>query len=71
LLGDREVEGAMRDGDALTVGIEEAELVGGEATGRRHGGGGKRFERNRGWISGLLQWSRWHGTAAITIPFCL
>jgi hypothetical protein len=24
----------------LTIGVEEAELVGGEATGRRHGGGG-------------------------------
>jgi hypothetical protein len=30
----------------LTIGVEEAELVGGEATGRRHGG-----RRRRGGLS--------------------
>jgi len=36
--GCRESERMRR----LTVGVEEAELLGGEATGRRHGGGRRR-----------------------------
>jgi hypothetical protein len=33
--------------DALTIGLEEAELVGGEATGWRHSGGRTRKRRRR------------------------
>jgi len=33
---------------ALTIGLEEAELVGGEATGRRHGGVRRQRRRRRG-----------------------
>jgi hypothetical protein len=55
----------------LTVGIEEAELVGGEATGRRHGGGGGGGGGTGDGISGLGSGADGTEVLAITVWFCV
>lgn len=50
---------------ALTIGLEEAELVGGEATCRRHGGGGE----GRG--EGIDRNSRVTGTELLRPTWCV
>lgn len=53
---------------ALTIGLEEAELVGGEATCRRHGGEGRRREGKGGRID---RNSRVTGTELLRPTWCV